>query len=193
MTIKEIDNAITDEFNDHCWEPLINFFWERYNKRYFNPIKCLQTHENFDIRNNCGFIIATIDCILIETLEQYYGGSDESKGKNHEPFLSFFQRSKAFKGIISDPADAGKFAGLIRSGLLHQSKTKKASIINKQGSTPILDWIDSNNKNKGFKINRDKFHKAVFAEYENLIENLKKKENIALRGKFKTKLKTLLE
>lgn len=193
MTTVEINNISTDEYKEASWKPLIDFFWDRYNKRYFDPIHSLQTSTNFDIRNNCGFLIATIDCILIETLEQYYSGEDESEGKNHEPFLSFFQRAKAFKEVIKDKSDAGKFAGLVRSGLLHQSKTKKASIINKKSSTPILDWIDTTNKNIGFKLNRDKFHKAVFTEYENLIDNLKKKENSDLREKFKTKLKTLIE
>ncbi len=193
MTIQELENATIEQFSDINWKPLINFFWDRYNKRYFNPIKCLQKHSDPDIRNNCGFLIATVDCVLIETLEQYYSGSDESEGKNHEPFLSFFQRSKAFQEIINNNTDAGKFAGLIRSGLLHQSKTKKASIINKQSSTPILDWIDSTDKNKGFKLNRDKFHEAVLIEYEFLIEKLKNKENTSLREKFKSKLKTLIE
>lgn len=193
MKIAQINKASEDKFTEEEWVPLINFFWHRYNKRYFDPIECLQNHSKFDIRNNCGFLIATIDCILIETLEQYYAGKDESEGKNYDPFLLFFKRANAFKNIISDKGDAGKFAGLIRSGLLHQSKTKKASIINKKSSTPILGWIDVNNKDKGFKLSRDKFHKCVHAEYKILIEELKKEKNSDLRRKFKNKLSTILE
>lgn len=193
MTIKQINQVSIEKFSEEEWYPLLNFFWNRYNKRYFNQIQCLQEHDDFDIRNNCGFLIATIDCILIETLEQYYSGKDESEGKNHEPFLSFFQRAKAFKESIMDNKDAGKFAGLVRSGLLHQSKTKKASIINKKSSTSILEWIDKNDKSKGFKLNRDKFHQCVVDEYKTLIENLKKQENTNLREKFKSKLITLIE
>jgi len=150
MKKEEINEISIDKYDEKSWEPLITFFWNRYNKRYFFPIKILQDHDDFEIRNNCGFLIATIDCILIETLEQYYSGQDESTGKNHDPFYSFFKRSEAFKGVIQSDKDAGKFASLVRSGLLHQSKTKKASVINKRKSTPIIGWIDSSDKSKGF-------------------------------------------
>jgi hypothetical protein len=193
MTVQEISNAPVDKYSVKEWKPLIDFFWDRYNKRYFDPIKILQKNSNKDIRNNCGFLVATIDCILIETLEQYYSGKDESEGSSHEPFYNFFKRSDAFKIVIKDEKDAGKFAGLIRSGLLHQSKTKKASIINKKATTPILDWVDNKEKNKGFKLNRDKFHNAVFNEYKLLVGKIKEDGNSELRKKFKSKLTTLVE
>ncbi len=194
ITKEQINNVATDSFCYPEWKPLIDFFWDRYNKRYFNQIECLQYNSDFELRNNCGFLIATIDCILIETLEQYYSGKDETKkGETDKAFLSFFQRSEAFEEIVKDKEDAGKFAGLIRSGLLHQSKAKQASIINKKSLTPILDWIDKDDKNKGFQLNRDKFHKSVLDEYRNLVEKLKKAENSELRERFKSKLLTLIE
>ena len=131
MTVEQINKVPSDIFVQKIWQPLIDFFWTRYNKRYFDQITILQNHVEYEIRNNCGFLIATIDCILIETLEQYYSGTDESNGnKLHDPFYEFFNRVDEFKNVIKENGDAGKFAGLIRSGLLHQSKTKKASIIN---------------------------------------------------------------
>ena len=88
MTVQEINNVSTENYSDNDWKPLIDFFWNRYNKRYFNQIEVLQNHNDQEIRNNCGFLIATIDCILIETLEQYYSGTDESNGeKSHESIL----------------------------------------------------------------------------------------------------------
>src|ERR1035437_9002575 len=141
MTKEQINKAPAENFAKEEWNPLVDYFWDRYNKRYFDQIEILQNHPDFEIRNNCGYLIATIDCILIETLQQYYSGTDESEGKNQDPFLLFFQRASAFKKVIADRGDAGKFAGLIRSGLLHQSKTKKASVINKNSKTPILGWI----------------------------------------------------
>lgn len=193
MTTEEINNASEDVYQDEQWKPLIDFFWDRYNKRYFDQIEVLQKHADFEIRNNCGFLIATIDCILIETLEQYYSGNDESQGKLHDPFIWFFERSDAFKKMGMDSSAARKFAGLIRSGLLHQSKTKKASIINRNFKTPLLGWIDANDENKGFQLNRDKFHKAVLHEYNVLITLIRKDEEIVLRRNFKNKLKTLIE
>ena len=194
MTLQEIEQISHDNFSEVEWKPLIDFFWIRYNKRFFDQIKVLQYHTDYEIRNNCGFLMATIDCILIETLEQYYSGKDESDGnKLHDPFYEFFKRVLAFNDVIKENGDAGRFAGLIRSGLLHQSKTKKGSIINKQSDTPILDWIDSNNKSQGFKLNRDKFHEVVYNEYKLLIDKLKIPDNSELRNRFKSKLKTLVD
>lgn len=193
LSKEEIESVSTKDYDEESWKPLIDFFWTRYNRRYFLPIKALQNHTDFEIRNNCGFLIASIDCILIETLEQYYVGQDESLGKLHDPFFSFFKRSQAFKEVIENDKDAGKFAGLVRSGLLHQSKTKKASVINKKNSTPIIGWIDSNDKNQGFEINRDLFHSNVLEEYKNFIKKLKSSENVELREKFIAKLKSLIE
>jgi len=193
LSKEEFEAASNQDYDEKSWKPLIDFFWNRYNKRYFLPIKALQDHTDFEIRNNCGFLVASIDCILIETLEQYYTGQDESLGKLHDPFYSFFKRSKAFKGAIENDQDAGKFAGLVRSGLLHQSKTKKASVINKKNSTPIIGWIDPSDKNKGFEINRDLFHSNVHEEYKNLIKNLKSSNNVDLREKFKSKIQTIIE
>lgn len=193
MTKAEINNAPTNEFDKILWEPLINFFWDRYNNRYFYPIESLQNHPDIKISCNCGFLIATIDCVLIETLEQYYSGKNKTTGKSHNPFLLFFKRSNAFNNINLNEEDACKFFGLIRSGLIHQSETKKESKINKRSTTPILGWIDEKDKNKGFKLNRDKFHKSVKDEYIKLIEEIKKPENTDLRTKFKSKLLTLVE
>ena len=192
MTVEQIKSISADTYSDE-WQPVVDFFNERYQKRYFAPIKVLQKHINSDIRNNCGFLIASIDCILIETLEQYYDGVDESNKNTQDAFLSFFSRSAAFREVIKDQKDAGLFAGLMRSGLLHQSKTKKSSIINIKSGTPILGWIDEGNKKLGFQLHRDKFHKAVEDEYKLLVEELKKEENKVLRQKFLDKISTLVE
>lgn len=193
MTNEQIDSAPADSYSENEWNPLVNYFWDRYKKRYFDPIEILQKHANPQIRNNCGFLITTIDCVLIETLEQYYSGTDASKGNNTDPFLSFFQRADQYKSVIQDRKDAGIFVGFVRSGLLHQAKTKKASVINKNIKTPILDWIDDSDKLKGLKLNRDKFHTSVYEEYEKLIQKLKINGNSVLRKNFKQKLKTIIE
>ncbi|TRO66787.1 hypothetical protein [Christiangramia sabulilitoris] len=192
LTSKQVSKLSIDSFNEDEWKPVIEFFWNRYNKRYFDQIEILENHDNYEIRNNCGFLIASIDCILIETLEQYYLGRDETVGKNDDPFKTFFTRSKAFHNVI-DPNDAGRFAGLVRSGLLHQSKTKKATVINIKPSTPIIGWINPEDKSEEFKLNRRKFHKNVIKEYQNLIDNIKAQENSDLREKFKNKILTIIE
>ncbi len=189
---KDLDKINIDEFVNEEMKPLINLFWQRFDNRYFNQIKILEQNSEKKIRNNCGFLMTSIDCILIETLEQFYNGTDESKMKTQKVFQNFFSRSKELKQIIKTQKDAGKFAGFVRSGLIHQSKTKNETKINKKESTPILAWIDEANKNKGFLINRSLFHKHVRQEFENYINKLKIKEEKKLRENFIKKMKTII-
>ncbi len=187
----ETEKKITDVYNEAEMLPLINQFWERYNTRYFNQIEELQNHDKKEIRTNCGFLITSIDCILIETLEQFYAGTDESKIKTQKVYQNFFGRDDELKKVIKTQNEAGKFAGLVRSGLLHQSKTKIETKINIKKGSPILGWIDDDNKSKGFIINRNLFHKHVKMEFEKYIEKLKIPEESNLRKNFVSKMKTL--
>ena len=188
MTSKQIENLSEKQF-DESWQPAIALFWKRFNTRYFDQIDVLLT--NSKTKSTCGFLVTSIDCVLIETIEQFYLGEDETKSIDTS-YFNFFSRANSLNGIFETTKDAGKFAGLIRSGLLHQAKTKKSSIINIKKETPIIGWIDIDNKNLGFKINRNLFHKCVKQEYSNYVEQLKQPENSDLRNKFKTKMLSII-
>ncbi len=194
MSIKkeDLDKIDTNDFNEFQMKPLIKLFWTRFDNRYFNQIDVLEKHSNKEIRTNCGFLMTSIDCILIETLEQFYEGTDESMNNTQKVYQNFFGRNEEFKNIIKTQQDAGKFANFVRSGLLHQSKTKNETKINIKISTPIINWIDEEDKNKGFLINRSLFHKHIKQEYVKYIEKLKLKDEKQLRNKFIKKMKTLI-
>lgn len=192
ITKEDLNKINTDEFIEDEMNPIIDLFWKRFNERYFYQIEELEKSSKKEIRTRCGFIMTSIDCILIETLEQFYAGTDESKVKTQKVYQTFFDRDENLKKVIKTQKDAGMFAGFVRSGLLHQSKTKSETKINIKKSTPILEWIDSENKTKGFLINRSLFHKHVRQEFENYINKLKSKEEKKLRKGFIDKMKTLV-
>lgn len=187
MTTQEITNLPTDQFVDE-WESAIILFKKRFQDRYFSQIEILQSHPKTKL--TCGFLITSIDCILIETLEQFYEGEDEVRLTNRS-YYNFFQRADELNGVFNDQADAGRFFGIVRSGLLHQAKTKQKSIINIRRSTPIIRWINPDDRNLGFEINRNLFHRCVINEYDVYIENLRKHENELLRRNFKSKMLTI--
>lgn len=190
MKIEQINNLNVETPDHESWDVVIKFIRDRFYKRYFNQIEILQKHVNKDIRNNCGFIILSVDCIVIETLQQFYEGKDESQN-TASSYLNFFKRNYNFSSIINTQLKAKEFASQVRSGLLHQAKTKGKSILNKKKTTPLIAWVDENEPRNGLVINRDLFHKEILFEFENYIQLLKIGERI-IREKCIMKLKTIV-
>jgi hypothetical protein len=173
MTLEQINKLNPDTPESENWDTAIEFIRERFHKRYFNQIQILQDHPNKEISNNCGFIMLSVDCIVIEVLQQFYDGTDESHPNTTDAYLKFFRRNAKWSDVINTQLKAREFANQIRAGLLHQAKTKEQSILNKKRDTPIIDWIDATDITKGLIINRDLFHKEVMREFESYLELVK--------------------
>lgn len=171
------------------WQTAIDIFEDRIRGRFFQQVEALKLNKNRNVREFSGFIIVAIDCLLIETLEQFYRGVKRTgKDQDDQIFHDFFQRSeelKLFFGII----DKSKvFYSQIRCGLLHQAQTKKQSIIHIKSGTPTLTWIDINDIQKGISINRNKFHKAIEKVFTEYTSALRKGKDLNLRQKLKRKM-----
>ena len=172
MTKEEVLSLDSDNLNNSNWPKAINFFESRFEERYFIQLNELINHKNPKIKFNCGFLITTIDCILIETLEQFYDGENETKNSDLS-FLKFFRRNEKLNHLFENKKESGIFQGIVRSGLVHQAMTKKNSIINIKNKDLTIEWIDVNSKHKGFEINRNNFHNCIVEEYKIYTDLLK--------------------
>ncbi|SFG03480.1 hypothetical protein SAMN04488033_12215 [Salegentibacter agarivorans] len=56
---EQVSTLSTKIFNEDEWKPVIEFFWNRYNKRYFDQIKILENHDN-ENKKQLGFLTASI-------------------------------------------------------------------------------------------------------------------------------------
>ena len=66
-------------------EEIANFIYERFFERYIRPLESIpKTHKN-------GFCIMANCCIMIEALESFYNGWENTKGreKGKEAFKRF--------------------------------------------------------------------------------------------------------
>lgn len=171
------------------WDKAIKIFKDRFETRFFKPIDALIKHTDEKIKFYSGFTILAIDCLLIETLNQFYHGIDESDDKfkpNCKTFKDFFERSDYFKADFDTDEKIAIFYKHIRCGLLHQGETKEDTKINLK-KTQLISLID----NKGIKsieLNRKEFHKRVTQYFDDYIEKLKDKNQKQLRQDFKTKM-----
>jgi len=171
------------------WSIAIDIFEDRINGRFLKQVDELTANKDKNVRAFSGFVIIAIDCLLIETIEQFYRGIKRTgKDKDDQMFYDFFQRSSELKQFF-DTLDKSKvFYNQIRCGILHQAQTKKQSTIHIKKGTPALSWVDANDIQKGISINRNKFHKAVKAVFTQYLSDLKKGKDLNLRQKMQRKM-----
>lgn len=159
------------------WEKGIKIFENRIYGRFLNPI------SDLDKREYAGFLIMAIDCLLIETLQQFIEGVPETPRKKSECYFKKFLTSY-FKEDFDDEK-AKMFYKQIRCGILHQAETKESSKIKISHKLPIVKYTK---KKDGLIINRKKFHGKLDKAIKSYIEQLKDKTNEPLRKNFRDKM-----
>jgi len=80
------------EKND--WGKMVEIFEDRIKGRFLKPISLIENDHN--IGEFSGFSILALDCLIIETLNQFYSGTDETEGAHDKAFWKFFKNSEFF-------------------------------------------------------------------------------------------------
>lgn len=124
-----------------------------------------------------------IDCLLIETLQQFIEGVSKTTDGKSECYFKKFLISY-FKENFDDEK-AKMFYKQIRCGILHQAETKESSKIKISHELPIVKFTKEKD---GLIINRKKFHEKLKKAIKSYIEQLKDKTNEPLRNNFRKKM-----
>lgn len=177
------------------WVKAIEIINDRFSNRYIKPINELINHPEKSVRTNIGFIVMSIDCLLIETLNQFYFGLKDTSEKYYkrnqdanyryqsQSFRDFFEYSTYFPLFKGNLELSRMFYDEIRCGLLHQAESKANSLINIKAEAMVTP-VDGQDIKNGIIINRDFFHKALSNEFDKYISDLSNPESINLEGKF---------
>ncbi|HNW90066.1 MAG TPA: hypothetical protein PKN48_10410 [Bacteroidales bacterium] len=156
------------------WDLGISIIDDRFNSRFFNYIDLIKNDEF------SGFLVMSIDCLLIETLMQFYFGVQNTEIKyrhNHwKAFRDFFKNSENFNKDFKTNNICKTFYVHFRCGLLHQAQTKQKSLI-KKDQPNFLTFIDQENVYSGLIIDRAQFHEKLFQEFNGYLERLKNNES----------------
>ena len=167
------------------WGKMIAIFNDRIEGRFLKPIRLIANdQENGEFS---GFSILALDCLIIETLNQFYHGIDETEGKHKEAFWNFFNSSEFFKDHF-DRQKAFTFYSHYRCGILHQAQTKRKSVV-RIDQKAMIQSIE-NDISIGLIVDRAKFHEALENEISSYMEKLKNDgvENSDLRESFIKKM-----
>lgn len=106
--------------NSNDWNSGIKIFENRIKGRFTDLIEELLEKSKWSEEQFQGFSfsIMALNCLLIETLKQFYDGIDETRPRmNKEAFKTFLLSSQFFPEFKS--TTAGDFYTDIRCGILH--------------------------------------------------------------------------
>jgi len=167
------------------WNRMVEIFADRIEGRFLNPIRLI-ANDN-DIGEFSGFSILALDCLIIETLNQFYSGLDETEGLHKMAFWKFFKNSDFFKDHFSRKK-AFTFYSHFRCGILHQAQTKKKSLV-RVGQDTMVQSVERD-ISQGLIVDRVLFHNALEQEISSYIEKLREggDKNRELRVNFVKKM-----
>jgi len=189
------------------WPRMIQIFKDRMEFRYFGAINAMIAADQHQPTRRYGFAILALDCLLLETLHQFYKGFKESRGNGHpvvgtkreitrrgsigQFFCEFLMQSSfVFKSFFeAEPGAAIIFYQDIRCGILHSGETQKATLIR------VHKYIEDQNKlfemigeEEGIILYRDTFQRLLDQEFAEYCTKLKDENQKELRRKFVKKM-----
>ena len=158
------------------WQKAIEIFDDRYRSRFLKSISLIENYEF------SGFAILALDCLLVETLQQFIGGLEQTPDRKPKEYFVKFLTETSF-GEWFDEEKATRFYKQIRCGILHQAETKESSKVRICG--PLVTLSEDG---KGLIINRELFHRQLVKEFESYEEKLRNPSEETLRSKFIKKM-----
>jgi hypothetical protein len=144
------------------WRKAVRMVEDRLNARFLDAVKLI------DKQDFAGFAVLALDCLLIETLQQFREGADETPRRKGEQYFVGFLTTAPFSAYFSK-ANAAKFYDHFRCGILHQAEIKSSSKVRRNGQL-VAPTPDGN----GLIINREQFHatlRKAFAAYLRALRN----------------------
>jgi len=168
------------------WEKAINVLRSRIKDRYISPVDILIDHEeskNYAERR-FGFVILAIDCLLIETLQAFKDGNEETKWKEGKSVFVSFLTVSSNLGKHFNKKSAEEFYDSYRNGILHQAQIKENHLVWSVGA--LVHEVEG-----AMVINRTEFHKCLKKDFEEYIQSLKNTNNSVPRSNFKSKMDAL--
>lgn len=108
---------------------IADFIYNRLHSRYIKPF--IYEQEDFRVQYKNGFSIMANCCLLIETLQSFINGWENTVGKSEQAFIQFLKTDPNFL----DLKEKGKeFYKNVRCGILHQGEITNSWRISRNNS-----------------------------------------------------------
>jgi hypothetical protein len=130
FTVAQYETACGAQDRDTIAEALRRRFTERYIGPV-TPTKGKQMH---------GFTMMAISCLMIESLESFCQGWENTNSKSEAAFCYFFDSQRQFNNFRGHFA---QFYKNVRCGILHQAETTSGWKITRNKTAPLFDTASS--------------------------------------------------
>ncbi len=178
------DWAALDFTKETDWQIAIDIFEDRIRGRFLDIVDEIQEYVF------AGFAVMALDCLLIETLQQFFEGVHETPRGQSEMYFRRFLTQTSFAPFFDDDDKSRLFFDHIRCGILHQAEVKGNSRIIITGGTPMVRQVDN-----GLIINRQLFHQQLAWEFNHYVARLRQNDppDDELRRKFRRKMDAICQ
>jgi hypothetical protein len=129
-----------------------------------------------------GFVVLAIDCLLVETVQQFIDGLPDGNEQSGRLFKKFLEGPR-FQPAFNTKKARQDFYKDIRCGLLHQAEAKNQWLIRRQQAT-LLQKVGLG----GYILDVKLFHKAIQDSLEDYFADIRKAERADLRANLWTKM-----
>ena len=129
MTVRDLKGLLSSSAEEDKTE-IVHFVRHRLYTRYFTPL------SRIDPEFQSGFLMMSVACLLIETLEAFYNGHKKTPN-GRGAFEKFFGHHKHLFANFND--SRVQFYKNIRCGLLHQAQTQGGFRILRGCGANLLD------------------------------------------------------
>ncbi len=167
-----------DFSNEEDWQKAIVIFEDRIRGRFLKFIDLIKDYEF------SGFAVLALDCLLIETLQQFREGEEKTPYSKARKYFVRFLTETSFREFLTEDT-AKKFYDQIRCGILHQAEVKENSLVRICQNEPL---VKSTEDDKGVVVNRKLFHEQLVKVFEEYLSCLRDPSNKDERDKFKKKM-----
>lgn len=163
--IKTSINEVKDWLDNNNKEDLSNFIYHRLHSRYLKPFQ-YSSCECEDCFKN-GFSMLANYCLLIEAIQSFKNGLEDSKGKGKKLFIEFFKEEDKYFPALKNLGD--KFYEDVRCGILHQGETLHGWKVTREETKLLFD-------NSTKTINATKFGEQMEMVLKNYKQELEESD-----------------
>jgi hypothetical protein len=171
-----IDWFALTENNPVDWPKAVDIVRDRLEGRF------LRFASNCLMDKYSGFVVLSIDCLLIETIQQFKEGVTNGHGQS-EKLVKEFLKGIHFQTDFDANARKSFYID-IRCGLLHQAEAKGMWLI-RRNQPKLLQKAPSG---KGYIIDVEKFHLAVQNSLDDYLQLITAPSSSVLRANLWVKM-----
>ncbi|MCD9498847.1 hypothetical protein [Photobacterium carnosum] len=183
LNLKGAPEVAEKEAVEHDWQVAVDVLKDRLYSRYIEPVDALLSAEADKPAKDrrFGFTILAIDLLLMETIQAFKEGLEDTNGKSKAVFMRFLEHSPHFAEYFPTVDHRKDFYTKFRCGILHQAEIQSGALLWSIGD--LYERADDMET-----ANRTLIHEALKADLDDYLAALRNPKNAELRTLFKKKM-----